>query len=133
MLFARRTTIFALLVSVSLCNVTLKFLPSRSPFESDLASWLTKDSQCSVTLVMSNSLQPTRLLCPWNFPGKNTGVGCHFLLQGIFPTQRLNPRLLHRLHWQAGSLPLCYLGIPFSPTSYTFIHIFLHNRLMIPT
>jgi len=29
-------------------------------------------------------LQPTRLLCPWNFPGKNTGVGCHFLLQGIF-------------------------------------------------
>ena len=27
-------------------------------------------------------LQPTRLLCPWNFPGKNTGVGCHFLLQG---------------------------------------------------
>ena len=27
------------------------------------------------------------LICPWNFPGKNTGVGCHFLLQGIFPTQ----------------------------------------------
>ena len=31
----------------------------------------------------------------WDFPGKNTGVGCHFLLQGIFPTQGLNPRLLH--------------------------------------
>ena len=30
-------------------------------------------------------LLPTRLLCPWNFPGENTGVGCHFLLQGIFP------------------------------------------------
>ena len=30
---------------------------------------------------------PTRLLCPWDFPGKNNGVGCHFLLQGIFPTQ----------------------------------------------
>ena len=29
----------------------------------------------------------TRLLCPWDFPGKNTAVGCHFLLQGIFPTQ----------------------------------------------
>ena len=28
---------------------------------------------------------PTRLLHPWNFPGKNTGVGCHFLIQGIFP------------------------------------------------
>ena len=40
-------------------------------------------------------LQPTRLLCPWAFPGKNTGVGCHFLLQGIFPTQGSNPGLLH--------------------------------------
>ena len=39
-------------------------------------------------------------------PGKNTGVGCHFLLQGIFPTQGLNPGLLRLLHWQAGSLPL---------------------------
>ena len=41
---------------------------------------------------MSDSLrphgrQPTRLLCPWDSPGKNTGVGCHALLQGIFPTQ----------------------------------------------
>ena len=36
-------------------------------------------------------IQPTRLLCPWNFSGKNTGVGCCFLLQGIFLTQGLNP------------------------------------------
>ena len=35
----------------------------------------------------SHGLQPTRLLGPWNFPGKRTGVGCHFLLQGIFSTQ----------------------------------------------
>ena len=40
-------------------------------------------------------LQPARLLCLWKFPGKNTGVGCHFLLQGIFPTQGLNLGLLH--------------------------------------
>ena len=40
-------------------------------------------------------LQPARLLCPWDSPGKNTGVGCHFLLQGIFPTQGSNPGLLH--------------------------------------
>ena len=33
--------------------------------------------------------------CPWNFPGKNTGVGCHFLLQRIFLTQGSNRRLLH--------------------------------------
>ena len=44
--------------------------------------------------------------CPWDSPGKNTGVGCPALLQGIFPTQGLNPPLLHLLHWQAGSLPL---------------------------
>ena len=50
--------------------------------------------------VLSNSLQryglqPTRLLCLWDFPGKNTGVGCHFFLQGIFPTQGSNMGLLH--------------------------------------
>ena len=39
-------------------------------------------------------LQPTRLLCPRDSPGKNTGVGCHFLLQGIFPTQGSNSSLL---------------------------------------
>ena len=36
----------------------------------------------------------TRLLCPWDFPGKNTRMGCHFLLQGIIPTQGLNPHFL---------------------------------------
>ena len=44
--------------------------------------------------------------CPWNFTGKNTGVTCHFLLQGIFPMQGSNPGLLHLLHWQADSLPV---------------------------
>ena len=44
---------------------------------------------------MPNSLQPTRLLYPWDFPGKDTGVSCHFLLQGNFPTQGLNPALLY--------------------------------------
>ena len=40
-------------------------------------------------------LQPTRLLCPYNPPGKHTGVDCHSLLQGIIPTQGLNLSLLH--------------------------------------
>ena len=57
-------------------------------------------------------LQPSRLLCPWDSPGKNTGLDCHALLQGIFPTQESNPGLLHLLHWQAGSLPLAPLGNP---------------------
>ena len=45
-----------------------------------------------------------------SFPRKNSGVGWHFLLQGIFLTQGLNPRLLHPLCWQGGSLPLSHLG-----------------------
>ena len=70
-----------------------------------------------VCLVMSDSLQPhrlwpARLLCPWDFSSKNTGVGCHFLLQGTFLTQGSNPSLLTLLHWQADSLPPNHLGIP---------------------
>jgi len=68
------------------------------------------------TSVVSNPLPlqtvAPRLLWPWDSPGKNTGVGCHFLLQGIFPTQGSNPHLLHLLHWQAGSLPLAPPGMP---------------------
>ena len=64
-----------------------------------------------VNSVVSDSLQPhglypARFFCPWDFPGKNTGVGCHFLLQRIFPTQGSNPCLLCLLHWQVDSLPL---------------------------
>ena len=55
---------------------------------------------------VSHSSHPTlcdpRLFCPWNFPGKNTEVGCRALLQGIFPTQGSSPHLLCLLHWQAG-------------------------------
>ena len=49
------------------------------------------------------------LLSPWDSPGKNTGVGSRFLLQGIFLTQGSNLRLLH---CQVDSLPLSYLGSP---------------------
>ena len=43
-----------------------------------------------VWLLRPHKPQPARLLCPWNFPGKNSGVGCHFLLQGIFLNQGSN-------------------------------------------
>ena len=46
---------------------------------------------CSVTESYLIICEPIRLLCPWDSPGKNTEVGCLFLLQGIFPTQQLNP------------------------------------------
>ena len=51
----------------------------------------------------SRGLQPTRLLCSWDSPGKNPAVGCHTLLQGIFPTQGLN---LNLPHWLADFVPL---------------------------
>ena len=55
---------------------------------------------CVSCSVMSDSLQPhrlqpTRLLCPWNSPGKNTRLGTHSLLQGILPTQGSSPGLPH--------------------------------------
>ena len=49
--------------------------------------------------------------CLWDFPGKNTGVDCQFLFQGIFPIQGSNLRLLHLLHHQVDSLPLSHWGI----------------------
>ena len=67
--------------------------------------------------VVSNSLwphRPVRLLCPWDYPDRNTVAGCHCLLQGIFPTHGSNPCLLCLLQWQADSLPLGHQGsLPF--------------------
>ena len=76
---------------------------------------------------MSDSLQPYRMRpvghpSPWDFPGKNTGVGCQFVLQGIFLTQGLNPCLLH---WQADSLLLSDRGSPFSDILH-FIVLWRH-------
>ena len=53
---------------------------------------LVSSASCSV--MQPHGLQPARLLCPWDSSGKNTGVGCHFLLKGIFPTWGSNPGLL---------------------------------------
>ena len=98
------------------CPALLPLCQSREgclAFKMEVVS-CAQSLSCSV---VSNSLQtqgllPSRLLCPWDFPGKNTGVGCHFLPQGIFLTQGLNPPLLHLLHWQADSLPLEPPGKP---------------------
>ena len=73
--------------------------------------------QSSLTLQI-HVLSPSRLLCPSDSAGKNTGVGCHALLQGIFPTEGSNPCLLCLLNWQAGSLPWeppCQPQISYTP------------------
>ena len=51
--------------------------------------------QSCVDSLPPRGLQPARLLCPWNSSNKNIGLGCHFLLQGMFPIQELNPGLQH--------------------------------------
>ena len=58
-------------------------------------SFLCVWSESECHSVLSNSLQPRGLYSPWNSPGQSTGVGCLSLLRGIFPTQGLNPGLLH--------------------------------------
>ena len=65
-----------------------------------------KNVQCTVRMSALCNLvdHSPRLFCPWDFPGKNTDVGCHLHLQRIFPTQGSNQRLLHLVGWQAYSL-----------------------------
>ena len=80
-----------------------------------------------VASVVSNflrprGLKPTRLLCPWDFPGKCTGVSFHALLQGTFPTQESNPHLLYLLHilliLRKTRLPGFELGAKFFSSKY---------------
>ena len=61
---------------------------------------------CSVTSVVSDSVTPGTVAHHAPLSMRFSGVGCHAFLQGIFPTQGSNPRLLCLLHWEAGSLPL---------------------------
>ena len=91
-----------------------------------LPSMFAERSPCVPACVLSRSVvstlcdpmdwRPASFLCPWDFPGKNTGVGCYFLLQGIFLTQGSNLHLSCLLHWQADSLPLPGKA-PCAPTS----------------
>ena len=84
---------------------------------------------CSCSIVSDSlqpfGLQPTRLLCPWDFPDKNIGAGCHALLPGIVPTQGLN--LLYLLHQQVGSLQLAPPEKPLKAFN-TLLEEFLRNN-----
>ena len=65
-------------------------LTYSSPWSKSGLEW-----KCESHSVVSNSFRPHGLYSPWNYPGQNTGVGSLSFLQGIFPTQGLNPGLLH--------------------------------------
>ena len=73
-------------------------------------------SQLWLTLCSSMVCSPSPLLCPWNFPGKNTGVGCQSLLQGIFLTQ-------------ADSLPLSHQGTLWITLLHTWNQLNIANQL----
>ena len=113
-------------VGYSKCNMAL-----------DNQFWWWLPCCCCVTSVMSDSVrphrwQPTRLPHPWDSPGKSTDMGCHFLLQGIFPTKGLNLLLLHLLHWQAGSLPLAAPEKTLVPNIYKVLVIILSYKSHLP-
>ena len=123
LLFSTSPQVISQLVSSSFLCTQVLVCPNYIPK-------LTAYNMCVCVLSCSivpnplqlHGLQPTSLLYPWNFPGKN------FLLQGIFPTQGFNLCLLHLLHWQADSLPLSHLGSPNSKSylklGYNLIIIF---------
>ena len=94
-----------------LLEVFLKAQDSFSPVVIEMtlqccAVDCAKSLQSCPTLCSSIDCNPTGSSVPGITPDKNTGVGCHVLLQGIFPTQGSNMCLLCLLHWQADSLPL---------------------------
>ena len=81
-------------------------------------------------LLQPYGLLPTRLLCPWDSPGKNTGVGCHVLLQRIFPTQRPYSHLLQLLHcrqflyrWAKRKAHVCVSLCVYTDILYCFIFL----------
>jgi len=81
---------------------------------------LTSLTELRLCSVVSDSLQPHGLYSPWNSPGQNTGVGSLSLLQGIFPTQGLNPglphyrQILYQLSHQGSPKILGWVAYPFS-------------------
>ena len=75
-----------------------------------LARCVSLASQSCLTLCDPMQCSPPGPSVPGDSPGKNIGMGCHALLQGVFPTEGLNLHLLCLLHWQVGSLPLAPPG-----------------------
>ena len=130
--FIRSKQIHAVHVTVDTTCVREKCIHEDRDFELHDETFMFMMCVCSVaqlclTLLTSWIVFP-RLLCPWNFPCKNTGVGCHLLLQGIIPTQGLNLRLLHcrqfLYRWVTGASHTFLWWILLNAVFYSF-HSFL--------
>ena len=95
----------------------------RNHFYVKTKQFLRKTALRCIPLLPPYGLQPARLLCPWDSLSKRTGVGCHFRLQGIFPTQESNLGLLHCrqiLYW---------LSYEESPQSASISHSVVSNSV----
>ena len=85
-----------------------------------------------LTLLQQHGLQPARFLCLWDFPGKNTGMGCRLLLQRIFTPQGSNLCLSCLLYWQFfTTLPMSHLGSPFGGSSSNNPHCYPVSFLLL--
>ena len=93
-------------------------------YDMKLYAYMCAKSLRSCPTLRHHGLWSIRLLCPWDSPGTNTGVGCHALLQA----QASNPSLLHLLQLQTGSLPL---APPWKPYYlYIYLNLFIHIHLL---
>ena len=80
--------------SLSCCSPwSVKELDMTEQLNNNSIDKVNDKTHMLISVYAKTELKPTRLLCPWDSPGKSTGVGGHALLQGIFPTQRPNPGL----------------------------------------
>ena len=129
-----------LLLDLILSASLLWILEMPSSFSPLVFSGIPEHLACRIVCMLSHFIH-VWLLCdpmdcsPPGFsdhgdsPGKNTGVGCHALLQGIFWTQGSNPCLLHFLQWRAGSLPLAATSHRITLYSSWFPELSLFNSI----
>ena len=102
-------TLYSSSISSEFVVFALEFLEDYSMPQALLLFVIVLVANSCPTLLWLYGLWPARVLCPWDFPSKNTGVGCHLLLQRNFTTQESN---MHLLHLQANSLLLSHQGSP---------------------
>ena len=109
--------------------IRLLFISSTGPFTIDIYV-----CAFSVASVLSDSLwphglPPARFLCPWEFPSKNTELGCHALFQGIFLTQGSNACLLH---CRQILYLLSHVGSPIDTCTLYIVKIIYLTLLILP-
>ena len=116
---------------VCMCVVCFLVLPSSAGLQ-PLQSASVSHSVISDSLG-TMGCRPARLLCPRHTSGKNTGVGCHSLLQGIFPTQGLNLGLLHCKQILMSNAVHKYVGTHVCTEIHTHTHTHTHTNSKVNT